>query len=270
MKKKTKFSLGMKIVTLLTVITMASVGFASWVITAPVIPQTAAGTINVETVNDESVLLEVKWLPSYNTVPNTIVKENPQGGQQLEKNPVINFGMPADTSGITNPWLTNATVGTENLVAYLYVKVVNNSSTNTATVSAKLDGIVGTGDDKITKGNAAIAKAVTDGSISSPMIYQVLKSDGTTVGVPNNYTAPLNFDPIEANGTAEYIIKIEFNWGTDFCDDPAVDAPENAYIYFNKNGYTAEKHTKADEALSELYANVFTAGLSYQVTVTVA
>lgn len=49
MKKKTKFSLGMKIVTLLTVITMASVGFAAWVITAPVAEEAAAGSVKVDT-----------------------------------------------------------------------------------------------------------------------------------------------------------------------------------------------------------------------------
>ena len=59
MKKKTKCSLGMKIVTLLTVITMASVGFAAWVITAPVTESAAAGSVKVDTAIDKGAPIVV-------------------------------------------------------------------------------------------------------------------------------------------------------------------------------------------------------------------
>ena len=253
MKKKTKFSLGMKIVTLLTVITMASVGFAAWVITAPVAETYAEGTIMVDSVTDESVKVDKKWV-KYDSEGNKFV--------DLGDDPVIYYGAPNET--ISGAWLTNNSAEKENLVAYLSITVTNKSK---APVSAtvKLDGIKGSDDDqtedvdeRINIGNSALADAISAGSIGIPQIYQV-SADNAAIDEPKAYTEELTLSSVNAGATATFIIKVEFTWGEDFGNI-------NAYTHFNTGGYSEAKHSQANECLTALYDGL--TGLSYKLTIT--
>lgn len=263
MKKKTKFSLGMKIVTLLTVITMASVGFAAWVITAPITDEARAGTIEVETARDESITLEVKWVKSYDDL--TAVDS-----------PVIQYG--ADFTGVSeqekqNAWLTNDNADfTENLVAYLSVKVTSKSTTKSIPLNVSFKAFTGdikTPTDETTK----FASAISNGHISAPMLSCV-ENDGSKSDtiVPVDYANTLNLGTIDHKNSVSdddvvktFIIKVQFGWGANFSFDDE-DGGDNPYKYMATHSDSYEEYgSTIVSTLNSLQTAIN--GLKYMLTV---
>lgn len=264
MKKKTKFSLGMKIVTLLTVITMASVGFAAWVITAPVTDAKADGTIDVEQVYDESVTVEAKWVKR-NSANN--------GFEELGEGikPAIKYGMPSPAPATTYNWLTNTNNEfNENLDVYLKVTVTNKSSQKNAELNLQFEA------SDLSKFNGAIDVSGTNKYISAPTFTRVKEVDAqkfdesTIVHSYSNAESAENKFEIGTTNKKDnvnapekettYYIKVSFDWGAEV-------GGENAYTFYNGSAYDEELAGKANDYLSGLYDAL--QGITYTITLSI-
>ena len=97
------------VVTMLAILALASVGFASWVISFDA-TGTNTGSITVDTVTDNRVDIVVSWVDDKST---------------------ICFGAQSSTSSITNPWLTSNGEKTECLTVTATVKVYKKGAEQT-------------------------------------------------------------------------------------------------------------------------------------------
>ncbi|MBQ7224476.1 MAG: hypothetical protein IJX06_02855 [Clostridia bacterium] len=262
MKKKTKFSLGMKIVTLLTVITMASVGFAAWVITAPVAETYADGTIKVETAEKKEN--PVKLNAEIVTANGTSTGEN-----------VIKFGTKAITSGTDYGWLSNVDIGEENLTVYIKLTITN---TGSVAFSNNITATLTTTFAQDSASSETIFEDAMDtdsesGVIAKPTITPIQLA-GVSVDIDNidtatydttNNNAVLTIPASKISGKASYtvLLAVKINWGKKFSADGA-SAGVNAYEFYNKQKYSEGLATAAESNLNDLYTALN--GVSYKVT----
>ncbi|MBO5215874.1 MAG: hypothetical protein J6B79_06775 [Clostridia bacterium] len=246
MKKKTKFSLGMKIVTLLTVITMASVGFAAWVITAPVVEKETAGAIVVDTVEEPEdpslVFGEPTWVNAGDKTATAV-------GENLNK---VYFGKPAESDYaddiVENPWLTNNSSDTEKMKAYLKVQITVNVATDISIAFKTYD--VET--DAITDDFSTYSNYITP-NLSVKAYNGENEQSLTTNFVPdkpdehgNQYCElVISSDGLTAGMVLDVYITIEFEWGDKF-------GTINPYNHYNKNEYNATLAQEAYEALKKI------------------
>ena len=88
-------------------LTLVGVGFAAWIITAPTTNKEVTGNIEVETVESKvSWQFEAYWV------------NEPTTGDPVKNDAANNivFGTPKDK--VEKAWLTNDTIGQENLTVY--------------------------------------------------------------------------------------------------------------------------------------------------------
>lgn len=244
MKKKTKFSLGMKIVTLLTVITMASVGFAAWVITAPVVEKETAGAISVDTVEDpvaaKLVFGEPEWVTKGDKTGVTNTAE--------DKN-VIKFGKPAEEDkdpSIKDAWLDNAGEMTEKLEAYFKFTVTVNDPT--ANISLALKTTAG---ENVTNVFGEYAAYITPSLTAK--IYNAEGNEVVLTCTPNDsavedenkyFNLEINTEDVDEGTVLSIYVTVKINWGTIFGDI-------NPYNYYNKLDYNSN-YSAAQTALETL------------------
>lgn len=210
---------------LLLCVALVGVGFAAWIVIAPVEDEVATGNIKVETVEQQnSWSFDATWYSK-----NEVKDEN-----KLEGNPTIVFGTPAQT--VTNPWLTNTSIGQENLTVYLFVKADQTSvdgkevaavkDTDIATVALNAVYSV-TEDDKVeTKHEDLVTYLGTDATVSitkTQLVAQELR-DGI-------------------------MLTITFNW-KDLSGDNTGDNP---YTYYNGLDFSEENSAAASTYLTSLY-----------------
>ena len=256
--RRRKFSIGLKIASLLTVIAVASVGLASWIITAPTTAAQADGTIQVDTVSTSKVTLTGEWV-NVTEEQGTITV-----GAKLDNAPVIYYGAP-ETSSVQNPWLTNDDDKKENLVAWLKVTA---TATETATVSNLTVTFAASDVEKF--------EGAIDASIGAPQFTVWAQTDestyaqqGSTLTYNKDATtegeSPVNADYLQialsGSNTHTYYIKVEFKWGSNF-------GGQNAYDYFNAQAYDENLATQATTKLTALRTAL--EGVSYTMTVAAA
>lgn len=203
----------------LTAISLFSVGFASWVISGGDTATYQNGEITVSEVSDSNLYLFVNNAPTLQ--------------------PIV-FGKPADTSSVTDPWLTAPGVANENLLFSFDVEVTNLTSSNCAQVlSATL-------------------------AASNETKYTAAVEAGIIAAHPTNLTVTWKQAGTGATPTGIATISGEFEW--------ALGSNENPFFYYNAHAakdivsgtttYAADAQTK----LSALYSNLN--DVTYSVTVT--
>ena len=236
-----KSKLTITVASILSVLVLVGVGFAAWVITNPNVEANRDGTIEVDTVTDNSYDIKAEFL-----APNdgTIV-----------------FGKKEDSS-ITKPWLTN-NEKTEKLTATLTLTAQNFqaaswNSIKTKTLIVSMKSVKGTSDD------TGFGKLVTDTYIT----YPTLSGKGITSGALADWngTVEINLDDFthaENAETATYELTITFAWGSKFTSGSTV---VNPYTFYNKQDYSTDLAKKANTALTDLYNGLN--GVSYKVNIT--
>lgn len=213
-------------------IAVIGVGFAAWIITAPTEDDFEDGTVKVETVEVEGWSFNVYWVDDA-----TYVKADGDTGK-LSADPVMVFGTPATPDpSIKDAWLTNNTIGEENMVAYLYVEgnpvkdAKNYEITDTATVSfdvyKTVDGV----------------KSVVDATNYNSYFT-------SKITVAGNETSQISAQQL-INGV---VVKVELLWGT--------PNKVNPYNYYNGLSYE-ENYSTAMTYLKGLYDAVN--GLTFQL-----
>ena len=228
----------------LALISIVSIGFASWVISRPTTEQSAVGSITAEEVSVSGYGITLEW-----------VKWDQTSNAYVTDTPIIHFGKPvtADES-ITNPWLTNSSDALiESFDATLKISISNIENMSDAGLNVSLFTVIGEADKALNDESTAFGKAVKDGYISMPTVKI---NDGSAT----SYASVINIDSDDF--TAGYcLVHIQFGWGTKF----GGSSPVNPYNYYNKldvNQYGSEAET-ALKAIQQ----ISTDGTKYKVLV---
>ena len=214
-------------------LTLVGVGFATWIITEPTKESTAEGNIKVEKVESKVAWqFDAKWVDA--------------DGKEIgeDKEPEIVFGMPSET--IKKAWLTNNSIGPENLTVYLYVKAnatdVQVDSNDYANVDllAVIETSAGDGQE-ITKTEKALSTYLENVATVSVTV----KEDKTNTPVKE-----LSSTQLQEGVT----LKITFGWM--YKDGDAI-VTENPYTYFNASDKEyKDYHEKANTYLTSLYTTL--------------
>ena len=223
MKRKT-LTLAISVFALLAII---SVGFASWVITRGEDNANLAGSISVDTVEDNDLGLSAKWVKSLTD-------------QTEVTNPVIKFGAmdPTDPkySLLTKEWLKNESTEKENLSVFLMIQVENKAALNGKKISVELNPDVPPTNTSFTE--AASKKELFELPTITEDMFTADKFGS------NNYV----------------IIELKFKWGTSFRGvNPSSSEAEWA------GEYNAANATKVKNLLQQLEAAL--KDVSYNVVV---
>ena len=237
----------------LALVSIVSIGFASWVITKPIEEQTETGSITAEAVKVDGYTLGVVW-------------------QDVEEDetPVIHFGQPSATlespDGVT-PWLSSVDDDesefgqskTESLTCTLRV-TVSNTANIASGLTLTLNTVVSGALKELTDEDTAFGQAIAANYIAMP-----------TVKVGGNDAAPYNpsakvaiaqgdFTADSVGAASGYCdVVITFAWGSVF-------GSINPLNHYNQANYTDEKANEAQTALEAILA-IAQEGTSYKVTV---
>lgn len=211
-KKRKKFALSLKVLSLLSCIAVLSVGFASWIIIQQPAQQDKAGSITTYTTAEAGMTLTTQWM--------TITEPETQ--------PRIIFGRPS-TIGTGNAiWLTskksdgvNYDVEPQVLVALLKVTYTLDQ--------VDLDNITFT----LAAAQATFADLVSGGLLAAPTL-QAFKDDACAQSISDSvaYNNPLvindtNVDDLEPVGNVyTFYVKVAFGWGEKL-------GGLNPYTYYN-------------------------------------
>lgn len=244
----------------LMVIALVSVGFASWIISAPK-TTVVEGSITTENVVDTRIGLEYSW--------GKMVEVGDEGDKTLQfqadledtetPSNVVHFGK--STTEFSEPWLTNSSEKNENLKLYLQLKLKNLIQRENGVVVSHLDseeGITFTLEDNTMNEegenlvlNPLYAKAAEAGYVlpfgtydpenqdvvSVKTIYLVSETiDDVTTYYLSVGDKVKSDDDIVVNEAGETIVvvEIEFKWGVTF-------GKTNPYDFYNSK--------KADDVL---------------------
>lgn len=225
-QRKFKFSLGMKIASILSCIALVSVGFASWWIVQMPDPVTYEnGSFTVYTVDTKNVRIE-----------NFKVKDNTEAS--------IIFGR---TSGVTERWLLSDSDDKEQNLKVTFTFDVNlydnykeGASDNKLTEGGNLSKFVG----NIKLNFAPTVKTNLDAAIKAKYITApvITYSYGSKTGnITYNPDATENTLDIDMSGatsnTQAVTLTIEFKWGETFdtngTADTDLDDNLNPYAFYN-------------------------------------
>lgn len=255
MKSNKKFSLGVKIASILSCVAVLSVGFASWlIVNIPTETNNTVGSFEVYTVVDESVTLTYDWGddgeddfqkngenyvtdPSGNKVYTTVATEKAK----------ITFGKPSDADN--SGWLrAGDDVDPEKLTAKVEVTISNFAKLTgfTASITASaFSGLTGSS----TSGDTS------DDLLVTPTV-RYLTSTGTNAD--GDDSGSLDADELASvNGVV--VVEFVFAWGAAF-------GGNNPYTYYNGQTYSAELGTQANKNLTDIQEAL--ASAKYSVTFT--
>ncbi len=238
-QRKFKFSLGMKIASILSCIALVSVGFASWWIIKPVEDKTVDGSFTVYSVSEKEVVISE---PTFTGNANII------------------FGK---LSGETeNDWLYPNGVDDQNLSATFSfdLEVKENGGTKD---DIKINSLVQT---------VTIELVPTDATNMKNAIDAGYIKDFKVTYAGNDYTYStdtgkivISIEAKDFNTTKQEFsgITVSFDWGSTFGNT-------NPYLYYNNLEYaekigSQEAHDHAFEHLGKL--NTYLGNMSYNVTI---
>lgn len=213
---------------LLAAFALASIGFASWIITNPDASTEEEGTITVDDVESEVFEIGAEW--------STDNK--------------IKFGVPSGYSAKTTDWLTNDSGNVDFLEAILVVKITAEDSENlesaltkapiTVTLSGKKS------DEDISTDN--LNSLFTNANLPAPVLQVKDLATGEFVA----FDGTIDYADLNAESKCE--IKVVFSWGTN----------GNPYTYYNAKAFK-DYHTEAETFLKGVYTALN--GLSYKITI---
>lgn len=157
---------------------IVSTGFAAWVITIDG-SATADGTIEVDTVTDESITL-------------TVLDQVTVGGQPVKQDANVMFGASEKAAGVTGTWLEPT--ATEDLDAEFYIKVVGANYLDSTPLTLTL----------AEKDGAELYKDAADAGYVAALPTQAAGKITAT-----SFTCEEN----TGGNVAVYKVSISFNWG---------------------------------------------------------
>ena len=177
-------------------VAIVSTGFAAWVITSPSTSSTATGNIQVETVTDERVTLEVSF--------------------EQSDNGNVSFGAPSVQADYENKWLENNNGKAEDL---------NGNFTVTAT---KKDGQEAEGSIsisiKLQKNTTPSAEQPTWTDISNfETLNKDTKTDGNVASATNTLITLPEFEESYDLVDGSASVTASFDWGTAFNNENPYD-----------------------------------------------
>ena len=220
-------------------LTLVGVGFAAWVITAPTTDSTVTGNIQVEKVESKvSWQFEAYWVEKPTTDGAPVKKD--------DANNVV-FGMPADT--ITKAWLTNDSIGEENLTVYLYVVAKVDADPDKKVDVAKND--FAKVDLKAVIPNPQAGEDGQSATIDEKLgsYLQDVASVKVTLVDSDTEVIDLTSEQLKAG----VVLKITFGWkysnGTELLTT-------NPYTHFNGLTYSPENAEAANTYLTSLYSKL--------------
>ena len=266
-QRKGKFTLGMKIASILSCLALVSVGFASWwIVQYPTETTTTQGNFDVYTVGTKKVEI---GKPTFTPEADA----NIVFGKQLK-----------DGSGkdVVPTWLLADDVAEQNLdaqftfiVSMKDVKDGDNGqpieSASTEPLNKYLSEIKFTLDDVIGSATNAVATpidiqgAVQKGYLKEPVLTYSYKNTSTSAELKADTTHnwengkfDFSIDTSAANCSSITVtVTVKFDWGTAFNET-------NPYVYYNAQDYDAGLATSAQTALKGLYALT---DATYKVTI---
>lgn len=242
MKSNKKFSLGVKIASILSCVAVLSVGFASWlIVNLPTETNDTIGSFEVYEVVDNSVTLAYDWGADGegDFVKNDQGDDTTTYTEKAQAAAKITFGKPASSS-VQNPWLrAGSDVQNEKLTAT--VKVTIGNYNELTSFSASIDASVFSGISTLV-GTPTVSYKTTEGTNAD--------TDGT-IGV-------LSKDELTA-AAGVVVVEFTFSWGTAF-------GGNNPYDYYNDQTYSAELGTEANTNLTAIQTAL--ASAKYAVTFT--
>ena len=230
----------------LALVSIVSIGFASWVITKPMEKQTAAGSITAEAVEVEGYTLALKWQ-----------------GVGEGQDPVIHFGKPATLDptpeGVT-PWLTaDSDSVNESLTCTLRITVSNTAniaSGLTLTLNTVVEDVLKELNDDTT----AFGKALAATYIAMPTVQVGANAAAAYDPTAKVAIAKTDFKPDSEGAASGYCdVVITFAWGSLF-------GGVNPQNHYNQDNYSDEKANEAQTALEAIKAIADT-NSAYKVTV---
>lgn len=220
---------------ILAVLALASIGFASWIISNPNSGDVADGTIWVDDV--ESQVFDVETTLSVTS---------------------IQFGVPTDYQAKATDWLTNDSGKTESLETVLTVVIKPetganlNDTLNAASLGVTLSGIAGS--DELTF--EELSQRFTNAGLAAPVITIKNPSNSEWVAFTDGKIDFADLDVDETAGTGTCEIKVTFGWGTN----------GNPYTYYNGVGRSYDTHREEAETFLNGVYNALN-GLSYKITI---
>ena len=215
-RKTKKFSLGVKIASILSCLALTAVGFASWLILKPAQTVNRSGSFEVYTVEENNLSI-------------TVTPEN---------NTTITWGKD-DRVAASSDWLiAQDDVKAQNLTATFNVTVESNPM--------NLDEVISATRVVFDMKNAlsAYQAAVTNGIIAMPTIT-VNGADANIDydDLATNGIITVDVDPKASVKSMSFTVVVTFAWGTN----------GNPYTYYNGLTYSAENAEAAKTALGLVY-----------------
>lgn len=232
----------------LALVSIVSIGFASWVITKPIEEQTAAGSITAEAVKVNGYTLGVEWL-----------------GVEENEIPVIHFGKPSTENTLPTPegvtaWLT-AEEGSkeEALTCTLHITVSNTAniaSGLTLSLNTVIDGVLKELNDETT----AFGKAFAANYIAMPKV-QVDDNEAAPYDPASKVAIAQDDFTADSEGAASGYcdVVITFAWGSVF-------GGINPLNHYNQANYDEDDANEAQTALEAIKA-IADSNSAYRVTV---
>ena len=240
MKTKRKFSLGIKIASILSCVAVLSVGFASWlIVNVPDSHTESVGSFQVYEVVDNSVTLSYDW------GADDVADKDGEGNYTAAATAAaqIIFGKPdSSATGYTAPansWLQASDVANEKLSARVAVKISNFDQID---------------DFKVTFA-APTAFAGLGNKVAAPVV-NFYKVDGTTKLTPtvqgNVYTVSGLVADVAEGSDCTIVVEFVFGWGAAFTPSGENATPVNPYLYYNASAYSAALAADAVAALGAI------------------
>ena len=247
-----KSKLTITIASILSVLVLVGVGFATWVIINPNVSTEQHGNIEVDSVTDNSYDIKAEFVTTNDANNGTIV-----------------FGKKIPENYNRTVWLTNNNEKEEKLTAILTLTAQNFKAASwdmikTKTLTVSMKTIKKTAetetDDKGFEG------LVTGTYIKFPVItgtgITASKADATkwsevTVEIPLE-----KFTHAENATTATYDLTITFAWGGHFTDGGSI---VNPYVFYNNKDYSTENAALANTDLTAIHDALN--GVSYKVSI---
>ena len=242
-QRKIKFSLGMKIASILSCLALVSVGFASWWIIQ--LPQTTTkhGSFEVYEVETKKIQFDA-------------IKFVTEAGADDDAN--ITFGYPAAT--VQSPWVGYDSTGMapEDLEAIMQFNVTLTSGDSNDKISSYMKQV----NIELTIPDAYKQRIVNatnkTGCVAVPVIsYRLGTSGNWTSTTPTvdgaKYTIAIT-DAI-ANKSQTIQVKFEFDWSYYYTENGDTVITDNPYTYFNglQGGYSVDREIAAKAVLDEIF-----------------
>ena len=240
-QRKFKFSLGMKIASILSCIALVSVGFASWWIVQ--LPQTTTKHGSFEVYEVETKQIKFNDIKFVN-----------EAGAADDAN--ITFGYPSAT--VQDPWVgyDSTKMAAEDLEAIMQFTVALSSSTQNDKISNYMSKV----NIDLTIPDAykdrIVNTSAKTGYVAVPVISYRLGTSGNWTSTTPDVDGAKYSIQIDAPQNESQIVqvKFEFGWSYYYSENGDTVITKNPYTYFNGlGGYTVDREKAAKGVLDEIY-----------------